>query len=162
VGVGGSLLLVVAILVVAAPRSSLPWLSLPLNLAPIALIATLATQLGWPIDLMSVQLGSLLFGYVVNSTIYVGTLALASDRSPAALEMAVARAAPAVLGAAFLSAFLFAIPVFSALTSLREAALLGSIALVVAAACDLMILPAMVARGRGAVASPPLPGAANL
>jgi predicted RND superfamily exporter protein len=146
-GIGVSLALAGACLVLFFRDGRLVLAAIPSNLIPMAAAAGVLAVARWPLDFASAQLAAMIFGLAVNGTIFLAGSARSLRRAtPRRLAVLFGRLGPAVAMAGLLTALAFSCAGLSELLSIERLGIAAAVAALSAAAADLILLPALLAR----------------
>ncbi len=144
-GIAVSIVLVLVCMKLFFPKQATIWLLLPANILPLAMVAFSTRIINWPVDLANMQLASMLFGFVVNSTIFLLAQVLENKRPSLESKRAIFRhTGSAILSAGIITAAVFFCAVGSQFISLRHVGVLSVFAIAGALLGDLVVLPAML------------------
>lgn len=118
--------------------------ALIVNLFPFLITLTIFAITGWNIDMSNAQLFSMLFGFVVNSTVIM----IASLNEPAAV---LAHRSSSIIISGVAGTALFVGLIFSNMPSLQHFGVLAGLTIAAACFADVILLPSLDARKKNAV-----------
>jgi len=141
-----SVLIVVAIVAVAF--RSLRWglLAIPSNLLPLGAVAATMAWFDWPVDMGSVQVASLVFGFVVDATVFLLAEARQAEQLGKPPTQPWGHLARPILLTGLLAIAVFACSSWSGLLALQRVGALCAVALAAGLFGDLLFLPTLLKR----------------